>query len=128
HLLELADSGFDAARFDRSALSGLFGPRVHVIEIQKLAEEPTGQGVSVPIAELGTRNLIIVDEGHKGTGSEARTWKNRQETLSRDGFLLEYSATFAQAIGVATRTVRDELLGTYGKATLFDYSYGSFHG
>jgi hypothetical protein len=41
---------------------------------------------------------------------------------------LEYSATFAQAIGAATKTVRDELLGTYGKAILFDYSYRYFYG
>ncbi|HXH09641.1 MAG TPA: hypothetical protein VNP04_07765 [Alphaproteobacteria bacterium] len=127
HLLELEDSGFEAGRFDRHASGGLFGPRVQVIEIHKLADEPSGEGVSVPIAELGTRNFIIVDEGHKGAGSEARTWKNRQETLSRDGFLLEYSATFAQAIGAASRTVQRELLATYGKAILFDYSYRYFY-
>jgi len=128
HLRELEDSGFDAGRFQRNTEGGLFGPRVQVIEIHKLAEEPSGEGVSVPIAELGTRNLIIVDEGHKGTGSEARAWKNRQEALSRDGFLLEYSATFAQAIGAATKAVREELLGNYGKAILFDYSYRYFYG
>ena len=129
HLAEFEDSGFDAKRFERNGnQSGLFGPRVSVIEIHKLAEEPSGEGVSVPIAELGARNLIIVDEGHKGTGSEARTWKNRQEALSRDGFLLEYSATFAQAIGAAPGSVQEELLSTYGKAILFDYSYRYFYG
>ena len=128
HIEELKDSGLDAGRFDRSTTGGLFGPRVQVIEIHKLAEEASGEGVSVPIAELGTRNLIIVDEGHKGTGSEARAWKNRQEALSRDGFLLEYSATFAQAIGAAPKAAREELLGTYGKVILFDYSYRYFYG
>jgi hypothetical protein len=129
HLAEFEDSGFDAQRFERNAnQSGLFGPRVSVIEIHKLAGEPSGEGVSAPIPELGTRNLIIVDEGHKGTGSEARTWKNRQEALSHDGFLLEYSATFAQANGAASRTVQEELLSTYGKAILFDYSYRYFYG
>ncbi len=128
HLLEFEDSGLDARRFDRTAGGGLFGPRVQVIEIHKLVEEPTGEGVSVPIAELGTRNLVIVDEGHKGAGSEARTWKNRQDALSRDGFLLEYSATFAQAIGAAPKKVREELLGTYGKTILTDYSYRYFYG
>jgi len=129
HLVELEDSGFDAKRFERNGnQSGLFGPRVNVIEIHKLAEEPSGEGVSVPISELGTRNLIIVDEGHKGTGSEARAWKSRQEALSRDGFLLEYSATFAQAISAASRNVQEELLSTYGKSILFDYSYRYFYG
>lgn len=128
HLVELDDSGLDAGRFDRSATGGLFGPRVQVIEIHKLAEEPSGEGVSVPIVELGTRNLVIVDEGHKGTGSEAKTWKSRQKALSEDGFLLEYSATFKQAIGAATRSLREDLLSEYGKAILFDYSYRYFYG
>jgi len=129
HLLEFEDSGLEAGRFQRgNHEGGLFGPHVQVIEIHKLADEPSGEGVSVPIAELGTRNLIIVDEGHKGAGTEARTWKNRQEALSRDGFLLEYSATFAQAIGAASRKVQEELLSTYGKSILFDYSYRYFYG
>ncbi|MGE5590763.1 MAG: DEAD/DEAH box helicase family protein [Bacillota bacterium] len=129
HIAELQDSGFTAGRLDRNGnLGGLFGPRVHVIEIHKLVEAPAGEGVSVPITELGTRNLIIVDEGHKGTGSEARTWKSRQEELSRNGFLLEYSATFAQAIAAAAPKMRQELLATYGKSILFDYSYRYFYG
>lgn len=128
HLLELEDSGIEAGRFQREAVGGLFGPRVQVIEIHKLAEEASGEGVSVPIAELGTRNLVIVDEGHKGASSEARTWKNRQERLSSDGFLLEYSATFAQAIGSAPRAAREELLRSYGKSIVFDYSYRYFYG
>jgi hypothetical protein len=129
HLAEFEDSGIDAGRFERNGnQGGLFGPRVSVIEIHKLADLPSGEGVSIPIAELGTRNLIIVDEGHKGTGTEARTWKSRQEALSRDGFLFEYSATFAQAIGSASRKVQEELLSTYGKSILFDYSYRYFYG
>lgn len=128
HLVELNDSGLDAGRFDRSATGGLFGPRVQVIEIHKLAEEPSGEGVSVPIVELGTRNLVIVDEGHKGAGSEAKTWKSRQQSLSEDGFILEYSATFKQAIGAATRSLREDLVSEYGKAILLDYSYRYFYG
>lgn len=128
HLRDLQDSGLDAARFieDRSP-AGLFGTKVKVIEIHKLAEEASGDGVSVPLAELGDRNLILVDEGRKGTGSEARTWKTRQQTLSRNGFLLEYSATFAQAIGSVARSVRQDLMAEYGKAILFDYSYRHFY-
>jgi hypothetical protein len=128
HLDEFEDSGLDASRFTLSPSGGLFGPRVQVIEIHKLVEEPSVEGVSIPIAELGARNLILVDEGHKGAGSEAQTWKNRQEALSKDGILLEYSATFAQAIGAATKPVRENLLHNYGKTILFDYSYRYFYG
>lgn len=128
HLRDLQESGLDAVRFieDRSP-AGLFGPKVKVIEIHKLAEEASGDGVSVPRAELGDRNLILVDEGHKGTSSEAKTWKTRQQTLSKNGFLLEYSATFAQAIGSAARGARRDLMAEYGKAILFDYSYRHFY-
>lgn len=128
HIAELNDSGLNAGRFDKDATDGLFGPRVQVIEIQKLAEETSGEGVSVSIDALGTRNLVIVDEGHKGTGSEAKAWKSRQKALSEDGFLLEYSATFAQAIGAATKPVRKGLIHEYGRAILFDYSYRYFYG
>lgn len=128
HLRDLGESGLDAARFieDRTP-GGLFGPKVKVIEIHKLAEEKSAEGVSVPLEEIGDRNLVIVDEGHKGTGSDARTWKTRQQTLSRNGFLLEYSATFAQAIGGAPGKARTALLAEYGKAIVCDYSYRHFY-
>ncbi len=128
HLEEFERSGIDATLLieDRAG-GGLLGPRVKVIEIHKLAEEPSRDGVSILLDELGSSNLIFVDEGHKGTGSEAQTWKSRQRRLSADGFALEYSATFAQAIGAASPKVREALLSEYGKTILFDYSYRHFY-
>ncbi len=130
HIEELRLSGVDADHFldDPHGRGSLFGPKVKVIEIHKLAEEPSRDGVSVVLDELGGRNLVFVDEGHKGTSTEARVWKIRQQRLSADGFLVEYSATFAQAIGAAGRRVQEQLLGEYGKAILFDYSYAHFYG
>jgi hypothetical protein len=128
HLQEFQRSGINAALLvqDRSG-NGLFGPTVKIIEIHKLAEEPSKEGVSILLDELGSINLVCVDEGHKGTGSEAQTWKTRQKRLSADGFLLEYSATFAQSIGAASRKAQKDLLGEYGKSILFDYSYRHFY-
>jgi hypothetical protein len=83
--------------------------------------------VSIPLDELGGANLVFVDEGHKGTGSQARVWKSRQRRLSQDGFLQEYSATYAQAIAAAGRAARQDLLAEYGKSILFDYSYRHFY-
>jgi len=129
HLSELRASGLDAVLFieDPYGKAGLFGPKVKVIEIHKLAEEPSREGVSVVLEEIGQNNLVIVDEGHKGTGSEAQTWKTRQKYLSEGGFLLEYSATFAQAIAAVGRRNREQLLQEYGQAILFDYSYAHFY-
>jgi len=128
HLVEFEQSGIDADLLvqDRSS-RGLFGPTVKVIEIHKLAEEPSKEGVSILLEELGSANLVFVDEGHKGTGSEAQTWKTRQKRLSANGFLLEYSATFAQSIGSAGQRAQKELLAEYGKSILFDYSYRHFY-
>ncbi len=132
HLRELRESGVECGRLveERSAGGGrgLFGPQVMVVEIHKLAEEASGDGVSIALAELGGHNLVFVDEGHKGVGSDAQTWKNRQRALSEGGFLVEYSATFAQAVGAASGGKREVLMSDYGKAILFDYSYRYFHG
>ena len=130
HLAELRASGVDAGLFIETAhgSAGLFGPTVKVIEIHKLTETASRDGVSVVLEEIGPNNLVIVDEGHKGAGSDARVWKNRQKYLSEGGFLLEYSATFAQAIAAAGKKVQQALLREYGQAILFDYSYAHFYG
>lgn len=130
HLAELRASGIDACRFVENphGRGGVYGPLVKVIEIHKLAESASRDGVSVVLEEIGVDNLVIVDEGHKGTGSEAQVWKKRQKALSERGFLLEYSATFAQAIAAAGKKAQPELLREYGQAILFDYSYAHFYG
>jgi len=130
HLSELQQSGIDACPVieDREENNGRFWPKVKIIEIHKLTEANSGEGVSIPVEQLGTANLVFVDEGHKGAGSEAQTWKRRQQALSKDGVLCEYSATFAQAINAAGRTTRRRLLNEYGRCILFDYSYRHFFG
>ncbi len=90
-----------------------------VVEIHKLADKASGDGVSVALAELGGQNLVFVDEGHKGVSSDAQTWKNRQKALSERGFLVEYTATFAQAVGAAKGGNREVLMSDYGKSILF---------
>ncbi len=129
HIAELSASGLDAVEFIKypNARGRASVPLVKVIEIHKLAEQASKNGVSLVIGSIGQNNLVIVDEGHKGTGSAAQTWKARQKYLSEQGFLLEYSATFAQAIGAAGKKAKQALLQEYGKAILFDYSYAHFY-
>ena len=128
HLDEFKLSGIDASLLveDRGRQLSI-RPRVKIIEVHKLAEEASKDGVSIVMDELGSNNLVIVDEGHKGTGSEAQTWKNRQKRLSENGFLFEYSATFAQAISAAGKGAREGLISEYGKTIIFDYSYRHFY-
>ncbi|HOK57680.1 MAG TPA: DEAD/DEAH box helicase family protein [Methanothrix sp.] len=125
HLAELAASGIPARRFDLNT-SGLWsGGRdvVQVIEITKLVEEKRGGSVSVPVEAFEGRNLIFVDEGHKGSGGDA--WRKYRDALGATGFTFEYSATFGQALSAARN---DPLTAEYGKAILFDYSYKYFYG
>ncbi|MEJ5297933.1 MAG: DEAD/DEAH box helicase family protein [Armatimonadota bacterium] len=125
HLAELAASGIPARRFDLNT-GGLWSDRcdtVQVIEITKLVEEKRGGGISVPVEAFEGRNLIFVDEGHKGSGGEA--WRKYRDALGATGFTFEYSATFGQALSAARN---DPLTAEYGKAIVFDYSYRYFYG
>ena len=125
HIAEMEKGGIPCRHFSAST-TDLFGSNPHsvkVIEIHKLVEEKAGAGQSVEVSSFEGRNLVFVDEGHKGTGSEAQAWRSRRQALARDGFTFEYSATFGQAVAGAGDEVEDE----YGKAILFDYSYPRFY-
>ncbi|RLC77319.1 MAG: restriction endonuclease subunit R [Chloroflexi bacterium] len=125
HLSELAASGIPARRFDLNHSTLWTGGKdvVQVIEITKLVEQKRGGGVSVPVEAFEGRNLIFVDEGHKGSGGEV--WRGYRDALGETGFTFEYSATFGQALSAARN---DPLTAEYGKAILFDYSYRYFYG
>jgi hypothetical protein len=129
HLAELAKSGIPAEPFQ--IRGGLFASTVapsvvQVIDINKLTEEKKGQGVSVDIASFDTKNLVFVDEGHKGSGGTS--WMDLRKKMATDGFTFEYSATFGQAVATAGKKAdENDLLTGYGKSTLFDYSYRYFY-
>lgn len=124
HLRELELSGIPARRFDLNQSSALRAPHeVQVLEITKLVEQKRGGGVSVPVEAFEGRNLIFVDEGHKGAGGQV--WRGYRDALGQTGFTFEYSATFGQALSAAGD---DDLTKEYGKAIVFDYSYRYFYG
>lgn len=127
HLEEMAASDIPCARFSphSSGLALARADAVRVLEITKLVTEKKGGGESVPVEAFEGFNLIFVDEGHKGTGSEAQTWRERRQALVAQGFTFEYSATFGQALDAAKT---DAVTGEYAKAILFDYSYKYFYG
>lgn len=128
HLDELRVSGIPATLFQGEG-GGYFEPdknMVKVISIHKLKlpEDKKGEGVTIDVSTLGTKNLVFVDEGHKGQKSEDMKWKRTRERLAKDGFTFEYSATFGQAIDSSN----EESFKEYSKAILFDYSYKYFYG
>jgi len=108
-----------------------------IIDIHKLTEEKKGEGVSVDISYFDGKNLVFIDEGHKGAGRESETgWKSIREKIAKSGFIFEYSATFGQIIefrkngqpktGKSNQT-NLELYNEYVKAIIFDYSYKYFY-
>ena len=108
HMNELYDSGFSHIQlFDKSKPTPFRGT-IEVIDINKLADEMGDKTVAVESFE--GKNLVLIDEGHKGTGSAAGAWMRRRDKLTRDGFAFEYSATFGQAVsdGKTVSAVEDD--------------------
>jgi hypothetical protein len=127
HLEDLHLSGIPARRFSKDnqgTLPGFDGRElVEVIEITKLKEK---SGITtVDVAELGTNNIVLIDEGHRGLAGEVE-FKNRQ-ALCAEGFSLEFSATFGQSINSLTGPKIQEMGDLYAQSILFDYSYKRFY-
>lgn len=128
HLDELKASGIPATLF-QGENGGYFEADKNIVKVisihkLKLHEDKKGEGVTIDVESLGTKNLVFVDEGHKGQKSEDMKWKRTREYLAKDGFTFEYSATFGQAIDSSN----EESFREYSKAILFDYSYKYFYG
>ena len=120
HLREFEQSGIEAALFEKDTRTLFSGHAVEIIEVTKLAED-SGQRTIATDAFEGN-NLVLVDEGHRGSSSEIGKWMMRRAQLCERGFSFEYSATFGQAI-----KPRSPLMDQYAKAILFDYSYRYFY-
>ena len=124
HFEELQKSGIPS-RIYRGSLNGGFKSEreVLVIEITKFVEEKKGGGITLPIDAFEGRNLLFVDEGHKGRKSEEQKWAKLRDKLSENGFTFEYSATFGQILS----ETQPEILNEYAKSIIFDYSYKYFY-
>ncbi len=133
HKDEFELSGMEAAFYDRQGGAIFAGRGVDIIDIHKLRETSGEKTVAVDTFE--GNNLVLVDEGHRGSGGEE--WMDKRARLCAKGFSFEYSATFGQAIKAAgTATPPKEgkpaskgysLTQTYAKCILFDYSYKFFY-
>jgi superfamily II DNA or RNA helicase len=122
HYEEMQKSGIPCRLYSESGSSS--GQREHevlIIEITKLAENTRGRGRSIHISAFEGKNLIFVDEGHKGKRSEEKKWAKLRDKLIEKGFAFEYSATFGQILD------KEDILKEYAKAIIFDYSYKYFY-
>ena len=131
HLRELETSGIPCFKHNNDHSSLAFAGEeypIRVLELTKLmnsnSEEVKSGGVSVSTTEFEGRNLVFVDEGHKGTGGDA--WFARRDELTKEGFVFEYSATYGQAFSSSNK--KDSRENEYACSIIFDYSYKHFHG
>lgn len=142
HLREFEAAGINAELFDKNGSSKStqpllpFGnttrvelPLVEIVEVTRLVDDNSDKArtlgeKSVPVAAFEANNLVLVDEGHRGTsGGEDGAWLKARAQLCEKGFSFEYSATFQQAI-----TGNAGLTNLYAKNILFNYSYRYFYG
>ena len=126
HLQDLERSGIPARYLPevKHDLGSVSANTVLVVDMPKLRDkkakdEAEAEGVYYP--DLGQANAVFADEGHKGTGSLDKGWRQIREWLSEKGVLLEYSATFAQVLKT------QETLKEYGKRILAAYPYRHFY-
>lgn len=124
HFEELQKSGIPARLYAGSLNGGIRNENeVLVIEMTKFVEEKKGGGITLPVDTFEGKNLIFVDEGHKGKKSDEQKWAKLRNKLAKDGFVFEYSATFGQILTES----QSEILKEYAKSIVFDYSYKYFY-
>ncbi len=126
HFDELQKSGIPC-RLYAGSLSGLGTitneHEILVIEMTKFVEMKKGKGVTLSVDVFEGKNLVFVDEGHKGRRSEEQKWVRLRNKLAEKGFVFEYSATFGQILSEKNK----ETLEEYAKSIVFDYSYKYFY-
>ncbi len=124
HFDELQKSGIPSRLYTGSLNGWLKSDNeVLIIEMTKFVEEKKGKGVTLPVDVFEGRNLVFVDEGHKGKRSEEQKWAKLRDKLSENGFVFEYSATFGQILSEKNKKTLEE----YAKSIIFDYSYKYFY-
>lgn len=122
HILDFQTDGIKASSYNKNESRDLFTDNyiVQILENTKLAEQDGDKTVAV--SRFGSKNLLFVDEGHKGSSGDK--WMPFRNELCKDGFSFEYSATFGQAVKASGKP---ELVQLYAKCILFDYSYYYFY-
>ncbi|EGN63614.1 type III restriction enzyme, res subunit superfamily [Fusobacterium animalis 11_3_2] len=120
HLEEFEIDRIPSSIFSKSENIQLNMNDIKIIEITKLAEKNGEKTVSV--SSFGNKNIVFIDEGHRGTSGEL--WLTYRNKLCDNGFSIEYSATFGQAISASNNKNLEE---EYAKCILFDYSYKYFY-
>jgi len=122
HKLEFDASGIPAEIFVKQSRTLDMGTVVEIIDLNKLSDSARDGSDTKTVSPdaFETNNLVLVDEGHRG--SSGASWMSYRNRLSATGFSFEYSATFGQAV-----KGNQKLTDHYAKNILVDYSYRHFY-
>lgn len=122
HLREFEAAGIEAELFSKEGRGLFAGQAVEILEVTRLRDEMGDKTIAIDAFE--GNNLVLVDEGHRGTSAgEEGAWMRFRNALCERGFSFEYSATFGQAV-----KGKPKFVDLYARSTLFDYSYHYFYG
>lgn len=121
HIDDFKASGIPATIYHKE-VSKMFAHanEIIILENTKLGDKDGDKTVAA--ARFGNKNVVFVDEGHRGASGDI--WYKYRNMLCENGFSFEYSATFGQAVKAANDK---ELIQEYAKCILFDYSYKYFY-
>jgi hypothetical protein len=121
HIDDFKSSGIPASIYQKSASKMFVNPdEIAILENTKLGDKDGDKTVAA--ARFGNKNVVFVDEGHRGASGD--TWYKYRNMLCENGFSFEYSATFGQAVKASGNKDLDQ---DYAKCILFDYSYKYFY-
>lgn len=125
HIEELNKSNIPNQKFEiqKTLDDYLSDSVIKVIEITKIDGGTNNKNVKkITVENFGDNNIIFIDEGHKGHSTESKVWKTNQKKISgKNGFIFEYSATFAEITG------NDYTFKEYASTIINDYRYKFFH-
>jgi len=121
HIDDFKASGIPASVYQKG-ISKMFAisNEISILENTKLGDKDGDKMVAT--ARFGNKNVVFVDEGHRGASGD--TWYKYRNMLCENGFSFEYSATFGQAVKASGNK---DLAQEYAKCILFDYSYKYFY-
>lgn len=145
HVGELSKSGIRARLYQKGEMDLYAGADVLVVIITNILDpEPPGgqrkrgkEGDTVyDPARFGKKNLILVDEGHRGKDDEG-VWRRIRRYLAAQGFTFEYSATLKEVarpgLAALAETIGDADQGIatmareYARSIAVDYAFRRFH-
>ena len=77
----------------------MYRDEIQIIDMNKLSD--TDGDKTVATMSLEGKNLVLIDEGHRGTNSSAGAWMERRDILTKDGLVLNIRLPLVKAVSKA---------------------------